>query len=229
MPLFLKHTEPLWGVWKIEESRDEMLSHFAQRAADLLPADMRAEKRQQEWLAVRLLLRDLLGEETRIAYRPNGAPFLPEKNLHISISHTRGYAAVILSEQAPVGIDIEYLSDRVLKVRSRFMRPEEEAMIDAGHEVEHSLVCWCAKETLFKLIGRQEVDLREHIHIRPFPFTESSGSLTVGENRTPQAASYVLHYIVNKYFAMTWSLDMTVVKRPSLLNSAIMVLLFLMR
>jgi phosphopantetheinyl transferase len=124
MPLFLKHTKPLWGVWKIEESPDELLSRFEQRAADLLPADMRTEKRKQEWLAVRLLLKELLGEEARIAYQPNGAPCLPEKNLHISISHTKGYAAVILNGESPTGIDIEYLNDRVLKVRSRFMSEE---------------------------------------------------------------------------------------------------------
>ncbi|MDR1918610.1 MAG: 4'-phosphopantetheinyl transferase superfamily protein [Tannerellaceae bacterium] len=228
MPLFLKHTKPLWGVWKIEESPDELLSLFTQQTADLLPADMRAEKRKQEWLAVRLLLKELLGEEARIAYRPNGAPYLPERDLHISISHTKGYAAVILNGQSPTGIDIEYLNDRILRVRSRFMGEEEEKMIDPQHEVEHSLVCWCAKETLFKLIGQSEIDFRKHILIQPFPY-QASGSLLATETRTPRMATYTLNYLVNKYFAMAWFRDMTVVKRPLLLNSAIMVLLFLIR
>lgn len=229
MPLFILHKEtPPWGVWKIEEGEAELLSRLTRGDYPLLPAEIRTEKRRREWLAVRVLLKELLGGETRIAYRPDGAPCLPEKQMHISISHTKGFAAVILHEQSPVGIDVEYLSDRIRKVRSRFLCPEEDAMIDAGHETEHLLLCWCAKETLFKLMGRRGVDFREHLHVQPFAYTES-GAMTVVETCTPRRASYTLGYMVNRYFAMTWSLDMTVVRRPSLLNSAIMVLLFFMR
>jgi phosphopantetheinyl transferase len=228
MPLFLQHTEPLWGVWKIEESSGELLQRLEQRESRLLPPGIRTERRQQERLAVRVLLKELLGEETPIAYRANGAPFLPEKKLYLSITHTQGYAAVMLDEQHPVGIDMEYRSKRILKLRSRFMNPEEERMIQEEQAAEHLLVCWCAKETLFKLMGQREVDFRSHLHLHPFACKES-GRLTATETRTSRRASYALDYIVNTYFAMTWSLDMTVVKRPLLLNSAIMVLLFFTR
>jgi phosphopantetheinyl transferase len=225
----MKHDQPsLWGVWKIEESSSELQKQLTRRDYLLVPSYLRAEKRRQEWLAVRVLLKELLGEETLIAYHPDGAPYLPEKKLYVSISHTDGYAAVILSEQGPAGIDIEYLNDRVHRTRHRFMHPEEEDMIDPEHETEHLLVCWCAKETLFKIIGQKGVDLREHLRISPFILGES-GYLTAIETLTPRKVAYSLYYIVNKYFAMTCSLDMMVVKRPSLLNSVIIVLLFLMR
>ena len=232
MPLFLLQREPpLRGVWKIEESSEELLRRLAGRGCLLLPAEIHTEKRRQEWLAARVLLKELTGEATPIAYRDDGAPYLPEKNLHISISHTKGFAAVVVSDRCAVGIDIEYLSDRIRKVRDRFLRPEEEAMIDAGHETEHLLLCWCAKETLFKLPGQRGVDIREHLHVFPFA-CRASGEMIVAETCTPRAASYTLHYMINKYFAMTWSavpLDMTLVSRPLLLNSAIMVFSFLIR
>ncbi|MDR2810922.1 MAG: 4'-phosphopantetheinyl transferase superfamily protein [Tannerellaceae bacterium] len=228
MPLFLLHKESLCGVWKIEESSAELLSLLMRRDYPLLPEDIRTEKRKQEWLAVRVLLKELLGRETPVAYREDGAPYLPEIHIHLSISHTQGFAAVILNEQSPTGIDIEYLHPRIQKVRSRFMRPEEESMIDAQHETEHLLLCWCAKETLFKLMGAREVDFRTHLHIQPFAY-KASGAILAAETRTPRSASYVLNYMVNKYFAMTWFREMTVVKCPLLLNSAIMVLLFLTR
>ncbi|MDR1555668.1 MAG: 4'-phosphopantetheinyl transferase superfamily protein [Tannerellaceae bacterium] len=207
MPLFLRDTEPLRGVWKIEESPDELLSRLDRRD-DYLPslARMQTDKRKQEWLAARVLLKELLGEELPVAYRPDGAPYLPESPLHISISHTRAYAAVAVNEAAPTGVDIEYLSDRILKVRSRFMNPEEEEMIDPAQEAEHLLLCWCAKETLFKLIGRRDVDFQRHLHLLPFPCGES-GSLIARETRTPQAATYRLHYLRNRYFAMMWFRD----------------------
>jgi phosphopantetheinyl transferase len=228
MALFLRYNDPLLGVWKIDESSDELLSRLSRRDEMRLPGVVRTEKRRQEWWAVRVLLKELLGEETLIAYRPDGAPFLPEKDLYISISHTKGYAAVILHGQCPVGIDIECLSGRIHRVRSRFMSPEEEEMIDAAQASEHLLLCWCAKETLFKLMGQRAVDFRQHLHLSPFA-CHASGRIVATETRTPRRASYALDYMVSRYFAMTWSLDMTVVKRPLLLNSAIMVLLFLMR
>ncbi|MDR1499945.1 MAG: 4'-phosphopantetheinyl transferase superfamily protein [Tannerellaceae bacterium] len=227
MPLFIKHAQPLWGVWKIDESANELLTMLTRNDVRLLPDKIRAERRRQEWLAVRVLLKELIGEETLIAYHTDGAPYLPEKNLHISISHTNGYAAVIVSEQFAAGIDIEHLNDRIHRVRKRFMHPKEDSMIDTEHETEHLLVCWCAKETLIKLIRHDGTDLREHLRLSPFKY-EGSGYFTAFETRTPRRASYSLYYIVNKYFAMTCCLDMMVVIRPSLLNSMIMVLLFLM-
>ncbi|MDR1344646.1 MAG: 4'-phosphopantetheinyl transferase superfamily protein [Tannerellaceae bacterium] len=224
----MKNAQPLWGIWKIDESADELLAMLTRCDCRLVPDSIRTEKRRQEWLAVRVLLKELTGEDTIVAYHPDGAPYLPEKKSYVSISHTNGYAAVILSEQCPVGIDIEYLSNRVHRVRKRFMSPEEDNMIDREHEAEHLLVCWCAKETLFKLIRHSGTDLREHLRISPFKFGES-GYFTAVETRTSRRASYSLYYIVNKYFAMTCCLDMMVVMRPSLLNSIIMVLLFLMR
>lgn len=73
--------------------------------------------------------------------------------LNISISHTRGYIAIILSETKNVGIDIEYVSDRVEKISSRFMREDESA-----DDIISLLVHWCAKETLYKLFSSEHLD-----------------------------------------------------------------------
>ena len=170
MPLLLKHTGPLWGIWKIEESSDTLLSLLQNGEVCLSQLELiRTEQRRREWLASRVLLQELTGGPARIAYRPDGAPFLPDLPLHISISHTKGYAAVLLQERPAAGIDIEYRSGRVSKIRSRFMNPEEEAGIDKEHETEHLLLHWCAKETLFKMIGREEGDFLRHLHVLPFP------------------------------------------------------------
>ena len=165
MALLYKQLSPLHGVWKMEESSDEllgMLEHKADYSSFL--ERVSAEKRRQERFASRVLLKELLGEEVRVDYHSTGAPFLACVPLYISISHTKDYVAVILDKR-PTGIDIEYRSDRILKIRSRFMNPEEEAGIDLEHEVEHLLIHWCAKETLFKIIGQEGVDFQKHLHL----------------------------------------------------------------
>ena len=191
MPLLMKHTGPLWGIWKIEESSEVLLSLLRNREEYLPQLELiRTEQRRREWLACRVLLQELTGGPVCVAYRPNGAPYLSGSSLHISISHTKGYAAVLLQNRPAAGIDIEYHSGRVSRIRSRFMNPEEEAGID--------------KETLFKMIGQEEVDFLHHLHVRPFPYAEE-GSFTVYETRTEEGAVYRLDYLVTPDFVLTRS------------------------
>lgn len=205
MPLLFQHTAPLRGVWKIEESSGALFS-LLKNGEEYLPQleNIRTEHRRQEWMASRVLLQELLGYPVRIAYHADGAPYLPDSPLSISISHTKGYAAVLVQEHPAAGIDIEYRSDRVQKIRNRFMSQEEEEGIDKEHETEHLLLHWCAKETLFKMIGQEEVDFRRHLHVCPFPYTEE-GSFNVYETRTEQGTAYTLDYLVTPDFALTWS------------------------
>lgn len=205
VPLLLTHTDPLWGVWKMEEPSETLLSILRDGDGYLEKLNsLRPEQRRREWLASRVLVQELHGSPVRVDYLPNGAPFLAGSPLHISISHTKGYAAVLLQEHPAAGIDIEYRSGRVLKIRDRFMTPEEESAIDKAHEADHLLLHWCAKETLYKMLGEESVDFREHLHVHPFPYAEK-GRFTVSETRTERRRSFPLHYLVTPDFILTWS------------------------
>lgn len=202
----MKSMTPLWGVWKLEENADELLAMLDNPAAYQLSIEkMHTEKRRQEWLGSRTALKEILGREVPISYQTNGAPYVEGLQQSISISHTKGYAAVLVSPHPIAGIDIEYRSDRVLKIRSRFMEKEEEAGLDPAHEVEHLLIHWCAKEALFKLIGQEEVDFVRHLHVAPFTY-EESGFFIVKETRTAQSCSYRMGYRVESDYVLVWSI-----------------------
>lgn len=205
MALFLSSTTPRLGIWKLEESSSELYARLS-RKEEYQPFlnRVKAEKRRAEWLAVRVLLMQLLGEEARVAYRPDGAPYLVDLPFHLSISHTEGYVSVLLQETAAVGIDLEYRSDRVKRIRSRFMSAEEEAGVDPLHETACLLIHWCAKEALFKMIGQTDVDFREHLHVAPFPYAES-GEIAVWETRTAARNAYRLQYRLFPDFVMVHS------------------------
>ena len=187
----------------MDESSDELLAMLGPKAEyRFFLGQAKSESRRQEYLATRLLLKELIGEETVIDYRSTGAPFLPSLPIHISITHTKGYAALILDTQ-PTGIDMEYRSNRVLKIRSRFMTPEEEAGIDPTHEVEHLLLHWCAKETLFKRIDQEGVNIQTHLHVNAFPYSDH-GYFTMRETRAETPQMYVLAYQVTPEYVLTW-------------------------
>lgn len=208
MPLYRTYREGelLLGVWKADESVDELLemlscmSLYESRLAEL------SDYRKREWLAVRVLLKTLCGgEEKEIAYYPSGRPYLKDGSGYISISHTRGYVAVALHPSHEVGVDIEQYGIRVKKVSSRFIRPDEEPTLTQGDEIYTLLLHWSAKETMFKLMDAEGVDLIEHLRILPFvPGTD--GSFEGCEYRTPQQRRFHIHYLTHPDFVLTWAI-----------------------
>lgn len=101
-------------------------------------------KRTVERTAAHDLLSAMLGRPVDIQHENDGAPRV--EGYHISISHTRGFLAILLSERYRVGVDIEYRSDRIQRIAPRFLRYDEPA-----DTIGEMLICWCAKEALFKL------------------------------------------------------------------------------
>ncbi|WP_455671969.1 4'-phosphopantetheinyl transferase family protein [Phocaeicola sp.] len=207
MPLFRKYQqgELLVGVWKMDETTEQLLSLFDHPAVYEEGAKKyTSDARKHEWLAVRVLLKTLCGSEKEIAYYPSGKPYLKTGAGFISISHTRGYVAVALHPACEVGIDIEQYGERVRKVASRFIRPDEEPTIQCGNEVYALLLHWSAKETLFKVMGAEGVDFIRHLHILPFT-PAGEGVFEACEYRTEQQCHYHIHYLTHSDFVLTWT------------------------
>ena len=206
MALFLQHKEPGWllGIWKMEESLDEV-----RHALDDEPLWQHAQRafasphRRLEWLSVRLLLFRLLGERKEIAYLPSGKPYLADGSAYISISHTKGYVALLVGD-SPVSIDIEHYSPRVHRVASRFLRADEQVTPYQGDLTWGLLLHWSAKEVLFKSLEQDEVDLQRHLRIERFD-TQEVGLFRAYEYRTEAAGrEYAICYRLFPDFVLTW-------------------------
>ena len=149
MGLFLQHktVDMQWDVWKMEESLDTLFILLPDARRVSCEQEMQrftSDRRKLEWLSVRVLLYSMLQEDKEIGYSSEGKPHLTDNSSFISISHTKGYVAVILSSVAPVGIDIEQYGQRVKRVYDRFIRSDERVEPYQGDETG---VCCC--------IGRQ--------------------------------------------------------------------------
>ena len=203
MPLVRHDKTPLLGIWEIAESWQEML--IALKNKDVYAADLhkiQSDKRKQEWIAVRLLLQQLARARTFIIYGQNGAPFLSDGSYNISIAHTKGFAAILLSKHNKPGIDIEYRSERAWKLRKKFLNKNEwtNHVLNA---TDYATVCWCAKETAFKALGETAIDFAEHLIIEPFHLS-TEGILFLQETRTRQQQRFTIRYEVNEPFILTW-------------------------
>lgn len=122
------------GLWRIEEGGD-------------------GTHRQRERQAVEQLLLAMTGDDSLIIeHEPSGKPTLHLRTSTLSISHTKGYAALLLSECCQLGVDIEYRSDRVERIASRFIHPDEEV-----NTTDEKLLVWSAKETVYKLFSEDNL------------------------------------------------------------------------
>lgn len=159
-------------IRKIELTESELLGqlehpeYFAEKVASLKPGS----RRKLEVLAVRCVVKELFGgTEQVICYTEEGAPYLQQspnqkgqKTDYISISHTQDYVAVAVSS-VPTGIDIERRGNRVERVVSHFLKPEEvETIRQSGADYELGLhLAWSAKESAYKVLGKAYYDLQQ--------------------------------------------------------------------
>lgn len=172
MPLFfqqdINQTTRL-AVWQITEPE----SFFLEKA--FLPRTIPHPQKRLQHLAGRYLLQHLFPafpyKEMLIA--DTKKPFLPNQQFHFSISHCANYAAVIVSTDKRVGIDIELFTDKIEKISHKFLHPEELTFIESGVEkLRRQAIAWSAKEAMFKWWGLGEVDFSEVLRLEAFDFAE---------------------------------------------------------
>jgi len=90
------------------------------------------------------------------------------KTIHISISHSRNLTSILLSEKRKVGIDLEYMSHRISKIASRFINDDEVISNDENENKFHLYIHWCAKEALYKICDKQDINFKKNLTIEPF-------------------------------------------------------------
>lgn len=205
MPLIrIEHLpHSVMGLWQITERASDLPC-----PKEVSVENIHAEYRLLERLISYELVRKLTGEEHfSIEHDASGRPLL--KGWNISISHTRGWAAVILSTEKRVAIDVEYLSDRVNRVAHKFIRTDEFCVDKDGRPlVEDSndrllgrLINWCAKETAYKFFTEEDLQFFEMrlSHFEP----QKQGRVVVEDLKVPKRLE--VNYETNSEFVLTWS------------------------
>ncbi len=181
-------------IWKIEEALEELQANIAlsQRSSDRLEA-MKSEIHQKGFLSIRHLLKIEGYRDADLRYDEFGKPHLKDGNF-ISITHSGEYTGIIISQKAPVGIDIEKQREKILRIAHKFTPLEEYRTIANTEALIRKLtIVWGGKESLYKIYGKKKLLFLHHIYIEDFAFIDQK---TTGEIRFEgEDATYDIHFL----------------------------------
>lgn len=179
MPLFYTHNineNTRLAVWHITEEEDFF------RKIDIPHNIISHPHKRLQHLAGRYLLKvldpDFPANEICLQ---GGRPYLPNGAWHFSISHCADYAAVIMSREWPVGIDVEVTTDKLRLLQNKFLSKQEQEIVQHnGNSIPHLqklAACWSAKECMFKWYAKGNVDFRKDMIIQALNADADGGTI----------------------------------------------------
>ncbi len=173
------------GIWEMSESLEHL--YLLNNKLDI--SKFKNINRKIEFLSTNLLLNELT-PNSKIFYNKYGAPQLKNNNF-ISISHSKDLVSMIISNKR-VGIDIEKISKKPLKLSSKFISKENHLNLTK----EKATLIWCCKEAIFKWHQKGNINFVNDIKISSF-FIKEKGKILAKFNKS----NYTLYYQkINTHF-----------------------------
>ena len=195
MPLIKKIPvfDGLLLIWELSETTDQLKQLIPEAASTPEFQSLNNPKRQKEWLATRLLLKEINCAHTQLSYDKNGRPHIHHPQYkQISISHSDKLAGIFMHPSQTIGLDIENVNRDFIRVEKKYLSPQEMELartINNGHGL-----FWCIKEATYKAAGIPGIHFSKEIHINLLPDKE----LSVALSQQKQRLFNICHFLINK-------------------------------
>jgi hypothetical protein len=194
----------LLGMWEIKEDFDTLYSRVKLDKDEIATLEsFKNYSRKVEWLSVRVLLNEITQKSSKIIYNEDHKPFLSDNSYNISISHSNRLTSVLLSKQKRVGIDLEYMSHRIKNISHKFINNRE--VINHNQDVEglHLYIHWCAKEALYKICDKNNINFKTNLTILPFS-PELEGNITGIHHDDGIYDIYPMKYLIQDNYVIVY-------------------------
>ena len=186
-------------VWEISETINDLKTEVILSEDSLkLLKQRKSEIQKKQLLAVRNILKELSINDQDLVYDKSGKPFIRDGQ-NISFSHSDNYAAVIIGKQM-IGIDIEIRSDRILKIKEKFL--ETELNYPGDLNTDKALIYWNIKESIFKTVDNSGIDFRKNILVLPLDL--NNNYIKSWYLNDDQIDSYNSYYKVSKNYTLAY-------------------------
>ena len=118
---------------------------------------------REQFLATRKVLA-LINSDYEITYNNYGKPLLNSK-YNISISHSHEIAAIAISDNSKIGLDIQLKESKIFNIQNKFLNKSEKSNIGDDPTVDILTMVWVSKESIYKAIGLKGISFSENIKI----------------------------------------------------------------
>lgn len=209
MPLFktitVNKTTKVY-IWKIDESFEELSKNIelTQKCRERVNK-MKSDLHRRGFISVRHLLAEAGYTDFDLYYSNSGKPHLKDGK-HISITHSFTFSGIIVSDDIPVGIDIEKQRDKIVKIAHKFT-PIEEYKTIANHEalVQKLTIVWGAKESLYKIYNKEGLSFLNSIVVDDFSFDATK--ITASIHYKNDTSHYKLSFTEFEGFTCVYALN----------------------
>jgi phosphopantetheinyl transferase len=191
-------------VWKISETFDELFQSVALKDVSLARVDsMKSESHQRGFLAVRRLLMEAGYSDFDLYYDEFGKPHLGNGK-HISISHSHDFSVIVLSD-VNVGVDLEILKEKTLKLAPRYMDVSHLENLSKSDELIKATVVWGIKESVFKIKNEIGISFKDNIFEDDFNLEDKKCGVSLQFNDKTERFNIVFEFIENYVFVCAFS------------------------
>jgi phosphopantetheinyl transferase len=118
---------------------------------------------REQFLATRKVLA-LENSVYKITYNNNGMPSLNSK-YNISISHSHQIAAIAISDNSKIGLDVQLNENKIFNIQDKFLNPTEKLNIGENPSLKILTMIWTSKESIYKAVGLKGISFSENIKI----------------------------------------------------------------
>ena len=118
---------------------------------------------REQFLATRKVL-SLENPDHEITYDINGKPLINSK-YNISISHSHEIAAIAISDNSIIGLDVQLNVNKIFNIQHKFLNPQEKLNIGKNPSLKILTMIWTSKESIYKAIGLKGISFSENIKI----------------------------------------------------------------
>ena len=118
---------------------------------------------REQFLATRKILA-LENSDYIITYDPDGKPSL-NSEFNISISHSHEIAALVLSNNRKIGLDVQLKESKILNIQNKFLNSFEKLNIEDDPSIDILTMLWTSKESIYKAIGLKGISFSKNIKI----------------------------------------------------------------
>lgn len=208
--LFHKILSPgnFMAVWHITEPKEILQKHVNENYSEMAFKERAENVNAIHFLASRALLSNLFPNQSiELIKNEFNKPSLwvNQRPYFISISHSFDYAAILVSENHEVGIDIERIDPRITRVKHKFLNELELSFAGEDSQTELQTLIWSAKESVYKVYGLKSLDFKKNMQISPFAITEN-GSFDASLQKESLHVKLKVQYLKIENYYITFAL-----------------------